>query len=109
MKTRSVDLTAGGKNLSDRKILRGIFQGDTRSPLLFIIVMVPLIHILRKCTAVYKLSKSLEKMNRLMYIDNIKLFAKNEKELETLIHTLRIYSRDIGIAIGIEKRAMPVM
>ena len=44
-----------------------------------------------------------------MYIDDIKLFAKNEKELETLIHTVRIYSQDIGMEFGIEKCAMLVM
>ena len=44
-----------------------------------------------------------------MYMDDIKLFAKNEKELETLIHTVRIYSRDIGMEFGIEKCAMLVM
>ena len=32
-----------------------------------------------------------------MYTDDIKLFARNEKELETLIHTVRIYSHDIGM------------
>ena len=37
-----------------------------------------------------------------MYIDDIKLFAKNEKELETLIHTIRIFRRDIGIEFGLE-------
>ena len=41
-----------------------------------------------------------------MYMDDIKLFAKNEKELETLIHGVRIYSQDIGIEFGIEKCAM---
>ena len=44
-----------------------------------------------------------------MYMDDIKLFAKNEKELETLIHTVRIYSQDIGMKFGIEKCAMLVM
>ena len=34
---------------------------------------------------------------------------KNEKELATLIHTVRIYSRDIGMEFGIEKCAMLVM
>ena len=33
---------------------------------------------------------------------NIKLFAKNEKELETLIHAVRIYCQDIGMEYGIE-------
>ena len=42
-------------------------------------------------------------------MDDIKLFAKNEQELETLIHTVRIYSRDIGMEFGIEKCAMLVM
>ena len=30
-------------------------------------------------------------------------FAKNEKELETLIHAVRIYSQDIGMEFSIEK------
>ena len=42
-------------------------------------------------------------------MDGIKLFAKNEKELETLIHALRIYSQDIGMEFDIEKCAMLVM
>ena len=41
-------------------------------------------------------------------MDDIKLFAKNE-ELETLIHTVRIYSRDIGMEFVKEKCAMCVM
>ena len=44
-----------------------------------------------------------------MYMDDIKLFAKNEKELQTLIHTVRIYSQDIGMEFGIEKCGMLVM
>ena len=44
-----------------------------------------------------------------MYMDDIKLFAKNERELETLIHTIRIYSQDIGMEFGIEKCALLVM
>ena len=54
--------------------------------------MMPLNHILRKCTAGYKLGKFQEKINHLMNIDDIKFFAKNEKELETIIQTERIYS-----------------
>ena len=44
-----------------------------------------------------------------MYMDDIKLFAKNEKELETLIDTVRIYSQGIGMKFGREKCAMLVM
>ena len=44
-----------------------------------------------------------------MYMDDIKLFAKNKKELETLIDAVRIYSQDKGIEFGIGKCAMLVM
>ena len=80
-----MELTAGGKSLGETKIQRGIFQGDALALLLFVISILPLNHIFRKCTAGYK-----EKINHLMWIDNIKLFAKNEKELETLIQTVSI-------------------
>ena len=90
MKTWRVELTAGGRRLAEAKIQRDIFQGDALSPLLFIIAMMPLNHILRKCTAGYKRSRSQEKINHLMYTNDMKLFAKNEKELETLIHAVRI-------------------
>ena len=56
MKTWRVELTAGGRSLAEAKIQTGIFQGDAQSPLLFVIAMVPLNHILRKCTAEYKFS-----------------------------------------------------
>ena len=106
MHTWRVDLTAGGRSIAEAKIQRSIFQGDVLSLVLFIIAMMPLNHILRKCTAGYKLSISQEKINHLMYMDDIKLFAKNEEELETLIHTVRIYSQDIGMESGIEKCAL---
>ena len=38
-----------------------------------------------------------------------KLFVKNEKELETLIQAETIYSQDIGMEFGMEKRAMWIM
>ena len=44
-----------------------------------------------------------------MYVDDIKVFAKNEKELETLIQAVRIYSQDTGMEFGIEKCAMLIM
>ena len=37
------------------------------------------------------------------------MFAKNERELETLILTVRIYSQDKGIEFGLEKCSMLVM
>ena len=42
-------------------------------------------------------------------MDDIKLFTKNKKELETRIHKIRIYSRDIGMKFGIEKCPLLLM
>ncbi len=38
-------------------------------------------------------------------MDDLKLFAKNEKELESQIQTVRICSQDIWMESGIEKFA----
>ena len=41
-----------------------------------------------------------------MYLNNINLFTKNEKELETLI---QIYSQDTGMELIIEKCTLLIM
>ena len=64
---------------------------------------------MNKYTVRYKLSKTQEKINHLLYLDDTKLFAKNEKELETLIKTEKMYSQDIGMEFDIEKFVMLVM
>ena len=65
--------------------------------------------ILRKFKDGYKHMKFQQKINHVMDMDDIKLFAKNEKELETLIQAVRIYSPDIMMEFGIEKCAMLIM
>ena len=54
-KTWRVELIGRRRSFAEAKIQRGILQGDALSPLLFIIAMMSLNHILRKCTAGYKL------------------------------------------------------
>ena len=103
MKNWKVELIAGGKPLAEGNIPRVIFQRDALSPLLFVVSMILPNHIFRKGIEGYKITHSLEKTNHWIYMDDIKLFAKYEKELETLIQALRIYSQDIGKQFGIEK------
>ena len=40
-----------------------------------------------------------------MYMDDVKIFAKNKTELENLVHTVRMFSQDIRMELGIEKCA----
>ena len=65
MKTWRVELTCGDQMLGEVKIKRGIFQGDTLSPLLFVIALIPLSHILRKSKVGYEFSMTGEKVNYL--------------------------------------------
>ena len=72
--------------------------------------MIPLNHILRKCTRDYKFHKSQErKINHQIYMDDIKLFARYDKELENLMQAMRISSDEIGMEFRIEKYAKLIM
>ena len=42
-------------------------------------------------------------------MDDLKLYSKSEKALDSLIQTVRIFSTDIGMQFGIDKCAMLVM
>ena len=55
-----VMLTADGNTLANVNVRRGIFQGDSLSPLLFVISLIPLSLILRKCNAQCRLGKDNE-------------------------------------------------
>ena len=68
--------------------------------------MIPLSNIFKKYTGGYKLTKSQEKNYHLMYINDIKISAKNEKEPETLTQIIRIYNQDMGMDITSEKYEM---
>ena len=103
-------LEAGGQQLASVDIKRGIFQGDSLSPLLFIIGLIPLSVILRDAKQGYSLRKtSSDKINHLMYMDDLKLYGKSKDELESLVHTVRIFTNDIQMRFGIEKCATLLM
>ena len=106
---RKVMLCSGNSELGEVEIKRGIFQGDFLSPLLFVLALIPLSLILRKAKAVYGLSESKEKINHLLFMDDLKLYSRSEKGLDSLVQTLRVFSEDVGMEFGIEKCAMLVM
>ena len=68
--------------------------------------MIPLSALLNGIGDGYKLGKDRGKINHLLFMDDLKLYAKNEKELDTLVQTVRIFSEDIGMEFGIQKCAM---
>ena len=102
----TTELTAGGTPLGKVNIRRGIFQGDTLSPLLFVIAMIPLTKMLRKCQQAYHLGDKATRDNHLLFMDDLKLYGKNDKELESLVNTVRVFSEDINMEFGIDKCAV---
>ena len=103
VKMWNTTLTINGETIGEVKIKRGIFQGDSLSPLLFIISLIPLTITLRAMNKGYKLDDI--KVNHLLYMDDLKIYACSDKEMESLVNTIRIFSEDISMEFGFEKCA----
>ena len=76
---------------------------------MFVLALIPLSLILRKAKAAYEFSESKEKINHLLFMDDLKLHSRSEKGLDSLLQTVRVFSKDIGMEFGIKKCAMLVM
>ena len=95
------DLTSCGQVFGTVNIKRGIFQGDSHSPVIFILCIVPMTKILRHMRAEYMLGSV--KVNYLLFMGALKVFRKNEKKMDSLIKTVEVFSCDIGMEFGIKK------
>ena len=102
MKKWRTELTSCGEVLGEVNIRRGIFQGDSLSPLLFVVALIPLSLVLRSVKPAYEFTNK-EKINHLLFMDDLKLFAKSEKGLESLVQTVKVFSKDIGYGIWIRQ------
>ena len=110
MKEWTTNLECGGQHLAKVDIKRGIFQGDSLSPLLFIICLIPLSVMLREAKHGYQLNRSTSgKVNHLLYMDDLKLYGSNKSQLESLVQTVRIFTQDIRMRFGIQKCATIVL
>ena len=87
MKQWNTELTAGNQRLGNEKIKRKIFQGDSLSPLLFTLVMIPLTLVLRQTKVSNEVKKRGEKINQFLFMDDLKMFANNEDQMDSLVYT----------------------
>lgn len=101
-------LEYSGEHLTNVDIKRGIFQGDSLSPLLFVTALIPLSVILRDAVQGYQFRQG-KKVNHLLYMDDLKIYGKTKDDLEALMNTVRIYTEDIRMRFGISKCATIVM
>ena len=105
MKLWKVQLFSSNTYYGEVDIQRGIFQGDSLSPLLFIMALMPLSTILNTTGKGFCLNKEGLVLNHLLYLDDLKLFAKTRADLESLLSTVKLFSSSIHMNFGIDKCA----
>ena len=86
----------------DIKIQCGIFQGDSLSPLQFCICLILLNEQLNRLNTGYEEHTIKTKISHLLYMDDLKLIAKSEEELQKQIQIVKNLSDDIHMEFGLE-------
>jgi hypothetical protein len=91
------------------QIKRGIYQGDSLSPLWFCLVINPLTNLLNSTGYGFNIrlnNTTLSKLNHLLYMDDIKLYASKKNHILSLLTITENFSNDIGMSFGIDKCKM---
>ena len=83
-------------------IKTGIFQGDIPSPVCFIISLLPLSFLLNETKLGFSIEHGI-KINHLLFMDDIKIYASSDNELDSLVKTVKIFSDDITMKFGLNK------
>ena len=50
-----------------------------------------------------------EKINHLLFLDDLKLYVKSGNEIKGLVSTVKVFSQDIGMEFGIKKCGVIIM
>ncbi|KAJ8714401.1 hypothetical protein PYW07_002626 [Mythimna separata] len=88
------------------RIERGIFQGDSLSPLWFCLALNPLSTLLENTGLGYQLKRGGQVISHLHYMDDLKLFAPNNLQLMELLKVTEIFSSAIRMEFGVDKCAV---
>ena len=95
-------MTASNESLGEVDITRGIVQGVSFSPLLFVVVLLPFLIILNETDLRYVTSGN-QKLNYPFFMDGLNLHANSEGEWDSLIQTVMSFSADVGMVFGLDK------
>ena len=93
------------------KYLKGIFQGDSLSVLLFILCVNRLSFLLNKLNG-YKMGpneKRIQNITNLFFVDDVKMFTTNINQMKVLLDKVTKFSNDIGMKFGESKCAYLVI
>ena len=99
-----LELTSNGVPLGNVEVRRSIFQVYSLSPLLFVLCMIPLSLILRKVKFHYEFGDKKTRLNHLLFMNDLKLFAKSNNQLNSLLNRVyKQFSEGVEIEFGIKK------
>ena len=65
--------------------------------------------ILSEAKAAYEFSRNREKINHLLFMDELNLYSRSEKGLDLIVQTFRFFSEDIEMEFDIENCVMLVI
>ena len=83
---------------------RGIFQGDSLSPLLFCLALAPISAMLVKEKLGYWIYK--KTVSNLLYIDDLKVYARLDIEMKQCKDLIEEFSKDVSMEFGSSKCAV---
>jgi len=88
-------------------IKRGIFQGDTLSPLLFCLSLVAVSRELERKDDGYRMQVAgvQHTLSHLLFMDDIKLYARTPAKLSSMVNVVKFTSEAIGMEFGLGKCA----
>ena len=90
MEQWKVMLTSNGEDLAEVDVKEESLRETVLSRLLFVLYMAPLSVIPRNVNECYERDRLEYKLNHSLYMDDLKLFARNEEQIDTLVRTVQI-------------------
>jgi hypothetical protein len=84
---------------------KGIFQGDSMSPLLLCIALIPVTNELNRYNCGYQIHGTERKISHFLYMGDLMLIRRSEEELTDEIQIVKTFSNDIKVTFGWEKCA----
>lgn len=102
-----LSIRSGRDEILEKTVERGILQGDSLSPLLFVLCMDPLS---RQLNGKHKkidvtTDSGMYVTNHLLFVDDLKLLAESEETLQQLMEETKEFFKAVGLEMNKDKSA----